>query len=388
MAKRDYYEVLGLGRNAGEAEIKKAYRKLARQYHPDVNPGDKTAEEKFKEINEAYEVLSDPEKRQRYDQFGHAGVDPNGFGGGGFGGFGGFGDGSDFGGFGDIFDMFFGGGTSARTRGPQQGADLRYDLSLSFEEAAFGVEKEIEIPRLEKCSTCQGSGAKPGTSPSTCSRCQGTGQVRMSQRTPLGHFQSIKTCPDCGGEGTIITSPCPDCRGRGRVRRNRKLHIKIPAGVDTGSRIRLSGEGEPGTKGGPPGDLYVFIEVRPHEIFERRGVDLYMEFPVTFVQATLGAEVLVPTLEGQATLKIPEGTQTHTILRIKGQGIPHLRGGGRGDQHIRIVVVTPTKLTEEQKRLLRQFDESTDKSNYHPKGRGREKGLLERLWDSLKGMGE
>ncbi|MGI6606736.1 MAG: molecular chaperone DnaJ [Peptococcia bacterium] len=388
MAKRDYYEVLGVEKNAGEAEIKKAFRKLARQYHPDVNPGDKTAEEKFKEINEAYEVLSDPEKRQRYDQFGHAGTDPNGFGGGGFGGFGGFGGAGDFGGFGDIFDAFFGGGTSSRKRGPEQGADLRYDLSLSFEEAAFGVEKDIEIPRLENCPTCHGSGAKPGTSPTTCSRCQGTGQIRITQRTALGHFQTIRSCPECGGEGKIIANPCSECRGKGKVRKNRKLHIKIPAGVDNDSRIRLSGEGEPGLRGGPPGDLYVFVEVRPHKLFERHGNDLYMEFPVTFVQATLGAEVQVPTLEGKAMLKIPEGTQTHTILRLKGQGIPYLRGNGRGDQHIRIVVVTPTKLSEEQKKTLRQFDDSTDKNNYHPKGKGREKGLFERLWDSLKGKVE
>ncbi len=388
MAKRDYYEVLGVEKNAGEAEIKKAFRKLARQYHPDVNPGNKAAEEKFKEVNEAYEVLSDSEKRQRYDQLGHDGIDPNGFGGG-FGGFGGFGENTaDFGGFGDIFDMFFGGGTSTRAKGPQQGADLRYDLGLSFEEAAFGVEKDLELPRLENCPTCHGSGAKPGTSPTTCAKCQGTGQIRITQRTPLGQFQTIKTCPECGGEGKTIANPCSECHGRGKIRKNRKLHIKIPAGIDNGSRIRLSGEGEPGTRGGATGDLYVFIEVRPHKIFERRGNDIYMEFPVTFVQATLGAEVQVPTLEGNATLKIPEGTQTHTVLRLRGQGIPYLRGSGRGDQHIRVIVVTPTKLSEEQKQVLRQFDGSTDKSNYHSRGKGRDKGLLEKLWDSLKGMGE
>ncbi|MDD2433402.1 MAG: molecular chaperone DnaJ [Clostridia bacterium] len=388
MAKRDYYEVLGVDKNASEVEIKKAFRKLARQYHPDVNPDNKEAEEKFKEINEAYEVLSEPEKRQRYDQFGHAGTDPNGFGGfGGFGGFEGFGGGTagDFGGFGDIFEMFFGGGTaSARKRGPQQGADLRVDLSLSFEEAAFGVEKELEIPRWESCTTCKGSGAKPGTSPTSCSKCQGTGEVRFTQKTALGHFQTVKTCPQCGGEGKVVSTPCLACHGQGKVKRKRKVKIKIPAGVDSGSRIRLSGEGEAGSRGGPPGDLYVYIEVMPHKVFERRGDDIYMEFPVTFVQATLGDEVQVPTLQGKATLKIPEGTQTHTILRLRGQGITHLHGSGRGDQYVKIVVVTPTRLNEEQKQKLRDFAGSTNKDNYQPKGK--HKGLWEKFWDSLKGM--
>ncbi|MDD2211545.1 MAG: molecular chaperone DnaJ [Clostridia bacterium] len=386
MAKRDYYDVLGVQRNAAEAEIKKAYRKLARQYHPDVNPGNQEAEEKFKEINEAYEVLSEPGKRQRYDQFGHAGTDPNGFGG--FGGFEG-GTAGDFGGFGDIFEMFFGGGAaSARQRGPQQGADLRLDLELSFEEAAFGVEKDLEIPRLENCPTCHGSGAKPGTSASSCSKCQGTGEVRYTQKTALGHFQTIKTCPQCGGMGKMISTPCPECQGRGHVKRKRKLKIKVPAGVDTGSRIRLSGEGEAGLRGGPPGDVYVYLKVRPHQIFERRGDDIYMEFPVTFVQAALGDEVQVPTLQGKAALKIPEGTQTHTVLRLRGQGIPHLYGSGRGDQYVKIVMITPTKLNEEQKQRLRDFAGSTNKENYRSKGKGKDKGLWEKVRDSLKGMGE
>lgn len=383
MAKRDYYEVLGVEKNASETEIKKAFRKLARQYHPDVNPGDKSAEERFKEINEAYEILGDPEKRQRYDQFGHAGFDPNGFGGGGFGGFGGFGGAGDFSGFGDIFEMFFGQAGAQRSRGPAKGSDLRLDLELAFEEAAFGIEKDVELPRLENCPTCKGSGAKPGTQPSRCPHCNGAGQVRTTQRTPLGQFQTIKTCPECGGEGQIIKTPCPECRGRGKVHKVRKLHIKIPAGVDSGSRIRLSGEGEPGSKGGINGDLYVYIEVRPHKIFRRQGNDIYMEMPVTFVQAALGDVVKVPTLEGKADLKIPEGTQTHTTFRLRGQGIPHLRGGGRGDLHVNVVVVIPTKLNEEQKKLLREFAVKSGHDNYRPRDKDRDKGFLERLWDSL-----
>jgi molecular chaperone DnaJ len=380
VAKRDYYEVLGVERNASETEIKKAYRKLARQYHPDVNPGDKTAEERFKEINEAYEVLSDPDKRARYDQFGHAGTDPNGFG-----GFGGFGGAGDFTGFGDIFDMFFGGAAQRANRGPQVGSDLRLDLELTFEEAAFGVEKDIELPRLENCPTCEGTGAKPGTRPAACPKCQGTGQVRYTQKTMLGHFQTIKTCPECGGEGKVITTPCPECHGKGKIRKTRKLHIKIPAGVDTGSRIRLAGEGEAGLRGGPPGDLYVYIEVRPHKIFERHGDDIYLEMPITFVQAALGDEIKVPTLEGKAALRIPEGTQTGTVFRLRGQGIPHLKGSGRGDQHVKVVVVTPTKLSEEQKKLLRDFAKVSGEENYRPQEKGKEKGIFERLWDSLKG---
>lgn len=379
LAKRDYYEVLGVEKNASEDEIKKAFRKLARQYHPDVNPGDKNAEEKFKEINEANEVLSDPDKRQRYDQFGHAGTDP-----GGYGGFGGFGQSADFGGFGDIFDMFFG-GSERRSNGPQQGSDLRMDLQLTFEEAAFGIEKDIELPRLENCSACRGTGAKAGTQPARCKKCQGTGQVRVTQKTPLGHFQTIKTCPECNGTGQIITAPCPECSGRGKVRKTRKLHIKIPAGVDNGSRIRLSGEGEAGTKGGPSGDLYVYLGVSSHKIFERDGEDILMEMPITFVQAALGDEIKVPTLQGYATLKIPEGTQTHTVFRLRGQGIPRLRGVGRGDQHVKIVVVTPNKLNEEQRKILREFSASSGQDNYRSQGKERDKGIFERLWDGLKG---
>lgn len=378
MAKRDYYEVLGVEKNASETEIKKAFRKLARQYHPDVNPGDKSAEEKFKEVNEAYEVLSDSDKRSRYDQFGHAGTDPNAGFGGGFGGAQGFG-------FEDIFDAFFGGAGARQPRGPQKGSDLRLDIDLTFEEAAFGAEKDIDVPSLENCPTCQGSGAKSGTGPEKCPKCSGTGQVRTTQRTPLGHFQTVRTCPDCGGEGTIIKNPCPDCRGRGKVRKTRSLHIKIPAGVDSGARIRLSGEGEPGSKGGPRGDLYVYIGVKPHKIFKRQDDDVYMEMPITFVQAALGDTIKVPTLEGKADLKIPEGTQTHTNFRLKGQGIPHLRGSGRGDQHVRVVIATPTRLTDEQKKLLEQFNSISAKDNYKPFEKDRDKGFFEKIWDSIKG---
>ncbi|MGI6552096.1 MAG: molecular chaperone DnaJ [Bacillota bacterium] len=372
MAKRDYYEILGVSRDASQEEIKKAYRKLARKYHPDVNPGDKTAEEKFKEVTEAYEVLVDEEKRANYDRFGHAAA-----GGGGFeGGFG------DFGGFGDIFDMFFGGGFGGGTaaRRPQKGADLRFNLSISFEEAAFGAEKDITIPRTENCSTCDGSGAEPGTYPSNCSVCGGTGQVRMSQNTPLGMFQTIKTCHTCQGTGKVVTTPCRTCQGRGKVRRNRTIHLHIPAGVDTGSRLRVAGEGEAGSYGGPPGDLYVFIQVRPHQHFQRHNDDVIYELPVSIVQAALGAEIEVPTLDGPVKLKIPEGTQGGTSFRIKGKGIKKLHGFGRGDQHVKVVVVTPTGLNEKQKQLLREFGQTLGKSNFQ-----KDKGLFEKMKEAFMG---
>ncbi|PKM89716.1 MAG: molecular chaperone DnaJ [Firmicutes bacterium HGW-Firmicutes-12] len=380
MAKRDYYEVLGVEKNASETEIKKAFRRLARQYHPDVNPGDKTSEEKFKEVNEAYEVLSDTDKKTRYDQFGHAGTDPNGFG-----GFGGFNGAGGFGGFEDIFEAFFGGNARQNPRGPQKGSDLRLDLELKFNEAAFGVEKDIEVPSLENCPQCKGSGAKPGTSPEKCSKCNGAGQIRVTQKTPLGHFQTVRTCPECNGEGNVIKNPCPECKGRGKVRKTRKLHIRIPAGVDTGSRIRLTGEGEPGLQGGPRGDIYVYVEVMPHKIFRRQEDDIHMEMPITFVQASLGDVIQVPTLEGKAELKIPEGTQTQTIFRLKGQGIPHLRGGGRGDQYVRVIIATPTQLNDEQRKLLQQFAKISGDENYRATGKDKGKGIFEKLWDSLKG---
>jgi molecular chaperone DnaJ len=380
MAKRDYYEVLGVQKNVQDADLKKAYRKLAMQYHPDKNPGDKEAESKFKEINEAYEVLSDGDKRARYDQFGHAGVDGQA-GGGGFGGVGDFGN---FGGFGDIFDMFtdLGGmGGGARARGPARGADMRKDVELAFEEAAFGVERDVEVVRAESCSRCQGTGAKEGTTKKRCEKCGGTGQVKTVQRTPLGSFQSVRPCPDCGGEGVIIETPCPDCNGTGRVRKRKTIKVKIPAGVDNDSRIRLTGEGEAGARGGPSGDLYIFVRVRPHKLFDRRENDVYMEMPVTFTQAALGAEVKVDTLDGKATLKVPEGVQTHTLLRLKGKGIPHLRGSGRGDQLVRVIVATPTKLSQKQKELLKDFDSSSDQENYRSSSKTDKKGFFERIFD-------
>lgn len=378
MPKRDYYEVLGVGRNADDTEIKKSYRKLARQYHPDLNPGNKEAEEKLKEINEAYEVLSDPDKRQRYDQFGHAGT-ANGAGG--FGDFGDFGAGG-FGGFGDIFDMFFGGMGGAQRRGPQRGADLRMDLDISFEEAAFGMETEVEVPRQETCPDCHGSGAAPGTHPSTCNVCKGTGQVRVAQKTPLGHFQTVHTCSHCHGTGQVITSPCPECRGRGKVHRVRKIQIKVPAGVDTGSRLRVSGEGEAGSLGGPAGDLYVDIHIKPHPFFQRRDYDVLCEVPISFVQAAIGDEIQVPTLDGHIKLKVPEGTQTGTSFRLRGKGITKLKGYGRGDQHVKIRVVTPTNLSEKQKELLREFAriQGKEQDQY-----AKDKGFFEKMKDAFMG---
>lgn len=376
MSKRDYYEVLGVSRDASEEEVKKAYRKLARQYHPDVAKDDPTAPEKFKEINEAYEVLSDADKRARYDQFGHAGTDPNA--GGGFGG--GFSGAGDFG-MGDIFDMFFGGGmrgAQARARGPERGADLRYDMVLSFEEAAFGVEKEIQVPRLENCPTCAGSGARPGTHPVTCPVCHGAGQVQVATQTAFGRFMSVRTCDRCHGEGRIIESPCPECNGSGRVRRHRKITVKVPQGVDSGSRLRVAGEGEAGTRGGPPGDLFIVISVRPHSIFRRRDDDVLMEAPLSFVQAALGTEIEVPTLDGPVKLKIPEGTQAGTSFRLRGKGIPHLRGHGRGDQHVKVLVVTPTHLSDKERDLLRQLAELRGEEVT-----AEERGFLKRMRDAL-----
>jgi molecular chaperone DnaJ len=325
-------------------------------------------------------VLSDPQKRQRYDQFGHAGLEN----GGGF-------SGAGFGDISDIFSMFFGGDMGmggmggGRGRGVQRGSDLKKDLEITFQEAAFGVEKDVEIGRYEPCDACEGTGAKPGTGKTRCAHCQGTGQVRVTQRTPLGQFQSIKTCPECGGEGQIIDSPCPECHGRGRARKVRTLQIKVPGGVDSDSRLRIGGEGEMGFRGGEPGDLYVFITVRPHEIFERRGDDVYLEVPVTFKQAALGADIEVPTLDGNATLKVPEGVQSHTVLRMKGHGVTHLHGYGRGDQLVRIVVMTPTKLTPEQKALLSKFDSASGKDNYKHFAKGfKQKGLFERLFHGFK----
>lgn len=355
MAK-DYYAILGLDRNASEEDIKKAFRKLALQYHPDRNPGDKAAEEKFKEINEAYQVLSDPNKKAQYDQFGTTDFNGQGdFGGFDFGGF------HDFGGFGDIFETIFGDGfgnfSSRRANGPQRGADLQYTLNLTFEEAAFGTVKEIEINRNEECKKCNGTGAKPGTRPITCDKCGGTGQIKISRRTGFGNFVSVTTCDKCQGKGTIIREACPDCHGSGMVRKKRKITIKIPAGVDTGNTIPLRNEGEPGLRGGEHGDLYVNINVLPHKLFKRDGFDVICDIPISFPQAALGAEIDVPTLDGLIKYTIPEGTQSGTIFRLKGKGIPKIRGYGRGDEIIRVLVEVPKKLNEKQKELLRQFAE-------------------------------
>lgn len=353
---KDYYATLGLDKNCSEEDIKRAFRKLALQYHPDRNPGDKAAEERFKEINEAYQVLSDSDKRAQYDQFGTA--DFNGQGG--FGGFD-FGGFSDMGGFGDIFDTIFGGGfggfSSGRASGPQRGADLQYTLNLTFEEAAFGVTKEVDISRNEECSRCGGSGAKPGTRPQTCDRCGGTGQVKIQKKTAFGSFVTVSTCDRCGGKGTIIKEACTECHGSGRVRKRKKITIKVPAGVDTGNTIPLRGEGEPGTKGGARGDLYININVLPHKIFRRDGYDVICEIPISFPQATLGAEIDVPTIDGIINFTVPEGTQSGSVFKLKGKGIPRIRGYGRGDELIKVIVEVPKKLNEKQKELLRQFAE-------------------------------
>ena len=376
--KRDYYEVLGLQRGASDEEIKKAYRKLAKKYHPDLNPGDTEAEAKFKEVNEAYAVLSDSEKRARYDQFGHAGTE-EGFGAGGF----------DFGGFGgfdvdlgDIFGSFFGGGSRARgaaRSGPIRGSDIRESVTIAFEEAAKGVEKTINVSRYESCGKCSGSGAKAGTKAETCSVCHGTGQIRTTQRTMLGTFSAVTTCSACGGEGTVIKEPCTECGGRGQVRKARTISVKIPAGIDDGQTITLRGEGDHGRKGGPPGNLYIHITVKRHEIFRRKGFDVYMDLPISFVEAALGAELDVPTLHGNVKLKIPEGTQVGTNFRLRGSGIPRLGGGGNGDQYVRVTIEVPKNLTEKQREILKSFGETIGKTDFTQR-----KSFLDKFKDNFR----
>lgn len=377
MDKRDYYEVLGVPRDADENAIKSAYRKLARQYHPDVSKAT-DAGERFKVINEAYEVLSDPEKRGVYDRYGRAATQ-GGFGQGGgspFGGFGGFGDISD------IFDEFFGGGfggRSNRQRGPARGNDLRYDLEITFQEAVFGVEKELEVPRLETCSHCGGSGAEPGTTPIRCPQCNGSGEIRRAQQTILGQFVNVTACPRCNGEGEIVTTPCSVCKGQKRVRVTRKLAVSIPAGVDDDMRIRLAGEGEPGERGGPAGSLYVMLHVKPHGLFQRQDNDILLDLPVNIVQASLGAEVDVPTLDGPTKLTIPAGTQNGTVFRLKGKGVPVLRSNRRGDQLITSRVVVPVKLNEKQRKMLKELGDSLGIESLNKDTRS----VLEKILDAV-----
>ena len=366
--KRDYYEVLGLQKGASDNDIKKAFRKMAMKYHPDKNPGDKVAEEKFKEINEAYAVLSDPEKKEKYDRFGHAGVDPNsGFGGeaGGFGGFGGFEDIFDM--FGGAFGGFGGGSRGRRNNGPRKGSDLQKAVTITFEEAAFGTKKEIRLNKYVKCKTCGGSGAAPGTSKKSCPKCGGTGEIRTAQRTPLGTFQSVSPCPDCNGTGEINETPCPDCGGSGKTRDNVTISVNIPAGVDNDSVIPIKGQGEPGVNGGPDGDLYIVINVEPHKIFERRGQDLWLEIPITFDQAALGDDIIVPTLEGKVSYKVPSGTQPDTIFRLKGKGIKSVRGNRKGDLYVKVNLEVPTKLNSKQKKAISAMAEKVTGECYQKK---------------------
>ena len=363
--KRDYYEVLGVSRGASEDEIKKAYKKMARKYHPDLNPGDKTAEEKFKEVNEAYEVLSDADKKARYDQYGHAGVDPN-FGAGGFGG--GFDGSFDFGDLGDIFGSFFGGGFGGGRRtnpnAPQRGESIRMSIAISFEEAAFGCEKAVTVERYETCDTCHGSGCAPGASPEVCPDCHGTGTVQVRRQTPMGVFATSSPCPKCGGKGRIIHQPCKDCRGSGMVRKKKTIQASIPAGIDNGQTISIRGQGNAGKNGGPAGDLLITITVRPHELFRREGTSVLCEAPITFTQAVLGAELEIPTIDGKVKYTLPEGTQSGTTFRLKGKGIPSINGRGRGDQYVTVYIETPKNLNKEQKEALKKFAETMGESNY------------------------
>ena len=364
--KRDYYEVLGVDRNATDEEIKKAFRKLAFKHHPDHNR-ETGAEDRFKEVNEAYQMLSDPDKRAAYDRFGHGGTE--GLFGRGFEGF-------DFGGFGDIFDAFFGGAATASRQAPRHGADLHYRATITFEEAAFGCEREITISRTENCSLCHGIGAEAGSQPSRCPNCNGTGQVQRVHQSIFGRFTNITTCPKCHGEGRIITQPCPQCRGTGREKQQRNILVKIPAGVDDGSQIRLSSEGEAGERGGSPGNLYITLSVKPHQFFIRENDDILYELPINFAQAALGAEVEIPTLDGKRKLKLPAGSQTGKVFRLKGEGIPRLQRSGRGDELVTLFVATPGKLTERQRQLFQELAESLGSTGTPP---GKKKGLLGRL---------
>ncbi|MBP3495737.1 MAG: molecular chaperone DnaJ [Clostridia bacterium] len=364
--KQDYYETLGINKSASADEIKKAYRQMAKKYHPDMNPGDKNAEQKFKEVNEAYAVLSDADKKAKYDQFGHAAFEQGGagYGGGGFSGFGDFG--FDVG---DIFSSFFGGGTRSnqRANAPVDGDDIVVRIVIDFEEAAFGCKKEISFARIQKCGECSGSGAEKGSGVEKCSKCSGTGTVRVQQRTAFGVMQSTRSCPDCSGTGKIIKKPCSNCKGKGLIKINKKLEVTIPAGIDDGQRIALRSQGNEGKNGGYPGDLIIQVSVRPHQIFERDGNDLYCDVPITFAEAALGASIKIPTLDGEIEYKIPEGTQTGTIFTIKQKGIVSLNSKNKGNLYVKAVVETPRNLTKEQKEILRSFAESCNEKNFTKK---------------------
>jgi molecular chaperone DnaJ len=382
--KRDYYEVLGVSKTASDSEIKSAYRKLAKKYHPDMNPGDAEAEKKFKEASEAYAVLSDADKRRQYDQFGHAAFENGGGGAGGF-------DfsGMDFGDiFGDIFGSFFGGGGGRASNGPMRGANLRAAVHISFEEAAFGCEKQIEIVLKDECAACHGTGAKPGTSKRTCTKCGGKGRVMMSQQSLFGMVQNVTTCPDCQGTGEVIDTPCPDCNGTGYVARKKKISVSIPAGIDNGQSVRIREKGEPGRNGGPRGDLLVEVIVSNHPIFQRRDMDVYSSAPISFAQATLGGEVIIDTLDGKVSYEVKPGTQTDTTIRLRGKGIPSLRNKNvRGDQYVTLVVQVPTGLSKEAKEALRKFDELTGNTTVggpkSVKAEKRKKGFADKIKDAI-----
>ena len=377
--KKDYYEVLGVDRGASDDEIKKAYRQAAKKYHPDLNPGDKEAEAKFKEVNEAYEVLSDKEKRARYDQFGHAGVDPNygaGAGGAGFGGFGDFGD------IGDIFSSFFGGGFGGQRsnpNAPRRGSDVSTGVTISFEEAAKGCKKTVRVTAIDGCTDCKGTGAAEGSTPKTCPSCHGTGHIKVVQRTPFGQMQTQRPCDQCRGTGRIIEKPCRTCGGKGKVRRTRDIEVNIPAGIDDGQILAVRGKGDAGINGGPAGDLNIAVSVRPHPIFERSGTDVYCEIPITFVQAALGADIDVPTLDGKVNLKIREGTQPGDKFRLKGKGIVRTNSSYRGDQYVIVNVEVPKNLTSAQKKALKDFESQSSEGNS-----SKRKGFFEKVKDAFK----
>ena len=384
--KRDYYEVLGLKKGASEDEIKKAFKSMARKYHPDLHPDDKEAAEKFKEINEAYEVLSDSEKRARYDQFGHAGVDPNyggGAGAGGFGGFGGFGD------VGDIFDSIFGGGfggfgggrsTASSANAPHRGGDVNANVTIAFMEACKGAKKKMRVTHMVKCDQCSGTGADANTKTSSCTECHGQGSVRVNQRTPFGVISTTKVCPRCGGKGKIINDPCKACNGMGRIRHNKKIAVNIPAGIDDGQTFVVRGQGDDGTNGGPSGDLNITVTVMEDSIFRRDNFDVWVDIPITYAQAVLGDEIVVPTVDGKVSYTVPEGTQPGTTFRLRNKGIPYVNGKGRGDEYVRVTVEVPTNLTSKQKDMIREFEGSTGEKNYQKR-----KKFFDKIKDAFKG---